>query len=143
MKMLAQSVSRDNVLSVWPFCAALVDDAVERAHGEMTTGDVLDMLLTETMRLWVVLDNREIVAAATTEVVQYPQLKSLRVVTLGGKGLKAWFPELEAAWQAYSRREGCTRIEAAGRKGWGRALSDNGYAPGQSYVWKDLEQPHG
>jgi len=109
--------------SVWPMVYPLIDKCHRYANGELETQDFLDMLTSGAMQLWVATDDSLIFAAMITEFVQYPRKKVMRIIAIGGEGMKRWmrfFPALEAA----ALQVGCTGFEALGRKGWLRILKD-------------------
>lgn len=105
----------------------------------MDLGDVLDLILRGVFTLWVVTEERSIVAVATSELVTYPKCKALRVVTLGGNGINRWFGCLDREWDKEARQNGCSRIEAVGRKGWGRAVKAYGYADQMTFVMRQVD----
>lgn len=75
------------------------------------------------MQLWTVDDAEEgTVAAAVTQIVQYPRCKVLEVVALGGDGSTRWGEELHRALMAFAREHGCSHVRAYTRPGGARRL---------------------
>lgn len=105
----------------------------------MDVADVLSLILSGTFTLWTVIEDGTLVAAATSEIVEYPKCKALRVVTLGGNGLPRWFAAFDRELGREARGHGCSRIEAVGRKGWGRAVKAYGYADQMHFVMRQVE----
>lgn len=138
MATWATRVKIQNVPNVWPACIAHIDAALEYAGGEMDASDVLNLVLRGLFTLWTVIEDQTIVAAATSEIVTYPKCKALRVVTLGGSGINRWFAALDREWEREARRQDCIRIEAVGRKGWGRAVKAYGYADQMNFVMRQV-----
>lgn len=66
-------------------------------------------------------------AASVSEIVSHPREKWLTVWLSGGdmeKLINVLLPKMEAMAKA----EGCDRVVLGGRKGWKRALCENGYS---------------
>ena len=75
------------------------------------------------MQLWTVDDAEAgTVAAAVTQIVQYPRCKVLEVVALGGDGSAQWGEELHRALVAFAREHGCSHVRAYTRPGGARRL---------------------
>ena len=140
--MFVSAVNLHNIPTVWPFCVGHVADALEHADGEMEIEDVLRYVLGGNWILWTVVDDHKIIASAVTEVVEYPRLRALRVITLGGRNMKKWLPEILTVWEQHAKEIGCHRLEASGRKGWSRAsakaMNDNGFRESMRVTVKDL-----
>jgi hypothetical protein len=86
-------------------------------------------------QLWIVWDGNEIIAAATTELIQMPSKKVCVLGSCAGRDLRKWDHFL-ADLEAFAKREGCDRLRIYGRPGWKRILARNGYqAP-----WDVLEK---
>lgn len=85
-------------------------------HDTHKLGDVLRMVANGKAQFWPCEKS-----AAVTEVIQYPQGRSVRIWLAGGD-----LDELQALEGAICRwaytQHGCTRSEIVGRDGWSRAL---------------------
>jgi hypothetical protein len=139
MATWTQPVAARHVAALWPFCVEHAADALERGgHGEISLGDLYRFLVEGRMTLWVVISKQKVVASGITEVVKYPQLKALRIVTLAGEKMSQWFPEFDKVITEEARNIGATRIEASGRRGWARATKAQGYEDAGYIVAKDL-----
>ena len=140
--MFVTPVSLHNIGTVWPFCVGHVADALKHADGEMEIEDVLRYVLGGNWTLWTIVDDRKIIASAVTEIVDYPTLRALRVITLGGRNMKKWLPDLLTAWEKHAKNIGCNRLEASGRKGWSRAsakaMNHNVFRESMRVTVKDL-----
>jgi hypothetical protein len=111
------------VESIWPIVYPLIDKCHRYSNGELETQDFLGMITSGAMQLWVATDENLIFAAMITELVKYPRKKVMRIIAIGGEGMKRWmrfFPALEAA----ALQAGCTGLETLGRKGWLKVLKD-------------------
>ena len=91
--------------------------------------DLYAMVFYEKAQVWLVYDElaEKILGAAVTEIVQYPELKSLRVFLLGGRRMASWKDLLDEHFGNFCEAEGIDRIEVAGRKGFLVALESLGY----------------
>lgn len=73
--------------------------------------------------LWVVMDEGECIAAATTWLGDgYAEVK-----LVGGRDYRRWLSELNDRIGACAREAGATRLQANGRSGWRKALTGLGW----------------
>ena len=121
--------------SYWPIVADTIGRALDE---ELTTEDVYEKLKMKTMALITVSLRGEIVAACVCEQVNYPRIRALRVVALGGHRMKEWLSELSDFLDDWARDSDCDRIEQMGRKGWKRKLTEYDYKPRYVFMTKDL-----
>jgi len=78
------------------------------------------------------------VGVATTQVVDFPRIAILRVVTLQGKNLNVWMEALLRVLEQFCREQGLQRIEVVGRRGWVRKLAGLGFREVYSVVVKEV-----
>jgi hypothetical protein len=84
-------ITSDRVKDVWPICKEYIDLGNSKSKDEMTVEDIYDKLLETEMQLWLVYDeNSKVISCLTTEVINYPQRRTCRIVTLGGRDLDTW-----------------------------------------------------
>jgi hypothetical protein len=69
--------------------------------------------------LWLAMTDKP-VGCALTVIEQYPKAKVCSVSWIGGKGLKAWLPELQATIELWAKDAGAAYLTGAGRRGWAR-----------------------
>ena len=95
--------------------------------------DVYTFLKSRDMQLWTAFDDREMVAAAVTQIICYPRKKLCAVHFVGGIGRNNWlqFQEVIGAW---AKAQGCAAMETSARKGWLRVLTN--WRP----VWTQLRR---
>lgn len=113
----------------WPWLKAALDRSGEETH---TRAHVWDLVSTGRAQLWPCPD-----AAMVTEIIRYPTgIKHVRGWLSGGDldQIRAAMPHVEE----WAMAQGCTRVIIDGRKGWQRALSDQGYAPTTVNLKKEL-----
>jgi hypothetical protein len=106
------------LLAEWSRCGDYIEDALEYAEFSHTLEDVLRVVLAGDAQFWPQDD-----AALVTEIIDYPQRRTLRFWLAGGN--LETLQELEIGAIEWSRLWGCTASEIIGRRGWVRAL--NGY----------------
>jgi hypothetical protein len=111
-------LSDTSLLAEWERCGDYIEDALEYAEFSHTLEDVLRVVLAGDAQFWPRDD-----AALVTEIIDYPQRRTLRFWLAGGN-LKT-LQKLEIGAIEWSRLWGCTACEIIGRRGWVRAL--NGY----------------
>ena len=113
----------------WDVVRPWLEEVTKYGHGEMNTEDMLEWLELGKYQCWIVADVKDWVAVALTEVVEYPRMCTLKVIALGGKGLKNWRVQLNAKLQEFAKDQGCTRIDSAARPGFARMLRRAGVKP--------------
>ena len=116
---------------VWDEVKPLIEKALSHANGEMDSSDVLNFLFDEVQLLWVGIKNDNIFCAGTTEVVNYPQKKILRIITFASKtghDYELW-KDFADTLENFGTKIGCSSLEAWTRKGLAKKLKwDNEYS---------------
>jgi hypothetical protein len=138
MKVEVARISAVELPIVWRTVEPLVSKALAHTEGEVTSADLRDAILLGQMQLWLVTNSHDILAVATTEVIDYAQFASLRVVTLAGCGLEEWGGLLYKELEKFGLAQGVKRIEAVGRKGLIKALAGLGFAPVYTVVTRQI-----
>lgn len=123
------------VPAVWDEAATLLAPAIEMAAGRHSLSSTLDQLRSGHMQLFLVVKEDAPVAAAVTQVLEYPAASWLVVLFCGGRGLPEWGKDGIAAIEDWARRCGCSGVEIVGRAGWAMAL---GYEKSASILQKVL-----
>lgn len=77
------------------------------------------------------------ITAITTEIVNYPRCKALRIFLVSGEGLGAW-PHWWAELEEWAVSLGCKRMECGGRLGWERKLAPVGVKSDGTMYSKDI-----
>ena len=116
-------VPPDHVAAIWAYVLPHIEAAVDHSEGELLAEDVYAPLCMGDMQLWVVVQDTAIVSSMITEIITYPRKRTLRVLSLGGRGLKKWyylFKEVEK----FALYQECDSIEAWARKGFEKMLPD-------------------
>ena len=74
------------------------------------------------MQLFISWNDDRVESAVVTEIAQYPQSKVLRYFLAGGVNLENWLERIQKVIEKFAKKENCTHLEVAGRKGWVRKL---------------------
>ena len=111
----------------------------EYAHGEMTLISVKRLLHAGTFQLWLAMDEGQIKGWGITEVVQYPELRRIRFVFLGGIDFDEWSRELTPTIEEWAKSFGATEIEAWTRPGFYKKLSKQGFKKAYDVLLRTIE----
>ena len=130
-------VEAEDIDMVWDDVVPLIEKALRHAEGELIPEDIKKHLDSANLRLWVALEDRDVIAAMVTEIIQYPRKKIVRVITLAGKNMGLWYDFLPML-EGYAIRHGCSSLEAWSRKGMARKLKD--WKHSYDIITKDLKQ---
>lgn len=122
-EIVVSVIAPDEVTGLWPHVSDLLEKAQPHSEGEMTTEDFFSFLVSGQMQLWVAIEQKQVIAAMVTQVIPYPQKKVLRIIAIGGSGMDRWFPSLHRL-EEFALNLGCDSLEAWGRKGWKKILTD-------------------
>lgn len=110
--------------AAWEHLCPHVERLAEITGGRLTAGDIRKRIESELFQLWAVLENgRNLVATVTTEVIEYPQRKTCRVVGCVGENRASWI-HLLTEIEGWAQSKGCASMEIFARKGWARVLPD-------------------
>ena len=121
--MKAHLLDPDDVECVWDQVEPILARAVSRSEGELKTNDILNFVIEGDMQLWIVAENKEIIAALVTQIITYPQKRILRLVSLAGEDFNKFKHFLDMV-QSFAIQKGCTALELWGRKGWKKLLPE-------------------
>ena len=105
---------------MWPHVSDLIRAAVERT-GLSSFADIEADVLTGMQLVWIAWNGKDILAAATTQLVK-PDDKVCVLTACSGYDRAQWLP-LFAQIEQYAANEGCTKMRIYGRKGWERVLT--------------------
>lgn len=113
--------------------------ALDRSHGEFTVKDLLLLFSKNELQVWAAVTSDKIVGLASTQVIEYPQVKALRVVTVSGANIEDWVGQLIETFEMFCREQGLSRIEAVGRRGFVRLLKPFGFKEAYTVVVKEVQ----
>ena len=98
-------------------CKKWIVDALKYAHNSHTFEQVIEIVKRGDAQLWAFKDS-----AIVTEIINYPQRRTLRFWLAGGD-LETLL-EVEPKIRKWSILYNCKAVEIIGRKGWGKVLKD-------------------
>jgi len=98
-------------------CRKWIIDALRYAHNSHTYEQVIDIVKRGDAQLWALKDS-----AIVTEIIDYPQRRTLRFWLAGGN-LKTLL-EVEPKIRKWSILYRCRAVEIIGRKGWEKVMKD-------------------
>lgn len=114
----------------WGKCYKALARAVNRPTSSHTMNNVYDMAKENRLSICVIIDNDyKVAAAATIQLVPYPNEKMVRIIHLGGWGIKKWGPLFADSMRELRIQVGATQIEAFCRKGFERVFREWGFNP--------------
>lgn len=126
-------VHPSEVIELWPVLARIIAQGIAEGANYWTTDDVLLQLLQGQLQLFMAC-GPEPFMVAVVRLIQRPRLKVCFIEVLAGEKLglaKAGIANIET----WARRQGCSVIQAAGRRGWERVSGWNSSV----MIWKELE----
>ena len=121
--MKAHLLDPDDVEYVWEKVEPILARVIPHSEGELETDDILDLVTEGSMQLWIVAENKEIIAALVTQIITYPQKRILRLVSLAGEDFNKFKHFLDIV-ESFAIQKGCTALELWGRKGWKKLLPE-------------------
>ncbi len=124
--MRAHLLSPEDVPYIWEEVAPLLAKVTPHTEGELEPDDFIEPLTHRDMQLWVVVEEKKVIAALVTQIIPYPQKKVLRLISLAGDDFNQIKDFLDMV-EAFAVKCECGSLEMWGRKGWKKLLSD----------WKD------
>lgn len=119
--MMVSGVLASHIDAVWGQAKPLIERSIPYAAGKWSMDYIYHSLKDKDMQLWLVLDG-DIVAAAVTQIQNYPTKRVCTVMFAGGDGQDWGSCLLEV--EQWARTVGCNSIEIWGRKGWERVLPE-------------------
>jgi hypothetical protein len=126
---------------VWPLAEPYVKRGLEHSYGEVSHLDLKRQCLERDGQLWVAYKKSgRIVGAGTTEIVQYPQMKVCRIITLAGSEFDEWMEMSHQIIEAWALEQGCDGIEAFVRRGFVPKLKDIGYQFRYAWLHKRIRE---
>lgn len=125
--MNISAILQTDVDSIWNHIHGYMEGAAKYTHGRYTVDDIKRCFINNpNQQLWIAYDDK-IYGAVITEVMQYPQMKSLTMHFTGGIELPKWKKEMLSVLQSFAKDTGCQTIESFGRTGWKKVFSKDGF----------------
>lgn len=122
--MKISQATADAVDHVFASLATEIARGLIRGAGERDTRERLQASVKRgEMSLWVVHDDREIIAAVVLSVRDYRAKRSVVIEFAAGRDMDSWIGSMEALWRDYRDLVGAESIVAACRLGMAKRLS--------------------
>ncbi|HSW65365.1 MAG TPA: hypothetical protein VLH56_18960 [Dissulfurispiraceae bacterium] len=131
----------EQIDGLWSLLSPQINSALRYAHGELALEDIRSMAKDGQVQIWTIQDaeSKQLYGTAVTQVVVYPGLRSLRIITLGGRALEVWARALSTALETFAREQKARRLEAYGRKGLQKMLEVLAFKPAYVALIKEVE----
>lgn len=140
-KFKIRGIPANMVERFWNLAEPYIKRALDHTSGELSPANIKMYCKDRILQLWLISENERVIAAVTTQIINFPQRKHCRVATLGGSKAVEWLGLLDEVLTAWAHEQGCNGIEAFVRKGFVPALVEFGYKPRYSVVFKEILQP--
>ena len=101
-------------------CRDWIESALAEGGGTHDFSDICEAVATGAMQLWPAPR-----ACAITEIIRYPRKKVLHIFLAAGNMNQ--IVDMDESATHFARMNGCDAVTIAGRRGWKRVLSGNGY----------------
>lgn len=116
------------VMAVWKQVRGYLKPAVDLSNGRWDLEYVIAGLASGRQNLWVAADeNRNIIAAATTEVVDYPLRRMLTMHFIGGEDFDTWYTLMLQGMTQFAKSAGCDGLECVARSGFWKWFKEDGF----------------
>lgn len=136
-----RGIPSEMVEGMWRYAEPYIKRALDHTSGELFPEDLKSACQNRTVQLWLIVQENRVVAAITTEIVQYPRRKHCRIITLSGSDAAAWTKPLDEVLMKWAKEQGCHALEAYVRKGYVPKLALLGFKHRYSAVHKMLDSP--
>ncbi len=117
----------EDCYALWKDVRSLLEPAIKGSGGRWQNEYVFAALITGQHKLWTVLDDDDLIAAFTTEILDYPEKRMLAIHFLGGDSFDKWYPTWFKAVTTHGKQHGCEGIESNARAGFWRWLKLDGW----------------
>jgi len=122
-----QGITSQFVEPAWEYVEDYIADALKHGIGEYLPEDIKTACKEQRMQLWIKYEEDKVKGAFVTQILDYPRVKVLLVLLLGGNEFIKWRDEVDEVLQRFGKEHDCKFVEFFGRKGWGNYLKDINY----------------
>lgn len=124
-------------LRYWEFVKHELERALKDEYNRTSINDVYQMIERKEAQLWALHDDFT-KAVMVTEIINYKNLRAVRIWLVTGKDLNSWLDTLIETVSAWAKENGCTVMEFTGRKGWEKVLNKKGFNDSKISMTKPL-----
>ena len=125
--MIISSVPKEVVDFVWQDVCKVLHKSVETSGGKFTMDDIYDGVVNDMYGLWIVMENKKVIAAITTRIIEYPGKRGMAMDWIGGTRMLEWLPMAQRTLQKFAKENNCKRIAVHARPGWQPFLKTKGW----------------
>ena len=119
---MLSGIQADQVSLYWPHVKGLIEKALIRtgAIENYSLESIKKALIERDMQLWLWIEDKEILAAGITQIIQYPKRKVLDIPFVGAEKMTIdqWFEGSMEIFRKYAIANECWVIRGYGRFGW-------------------------
>lgn len=112
---------------MWDRLQPHFERAASVTHGRYTANDIRMKLKNSAQQLWIAHEGEEVYGFATTNFLDYPQMRVLLMNFTGGVEFHKWHVPIIAKFKEFAKTNGCSALEAYGRGGWEKVFKNDGY----------------
>jgi hypothetical protein len=124
-------------LKFWDEIKTSLQEAFNRDLGRISIQDVKDAVEAQEMQLWGLHDG-VLRAVMVTKIVNYPQLRAVRIIAVAGRDMDMWLDKLIETVGQWGAEQGAHVVEFVGRKGWEKVLTSKGFGHTQVFMTKTI-----
>ena len=125
--MIITAVLPDDIESVWHLIHDYMIGAAKYTHGRFNVEDIKkELLRNNNQQLWIAYDDK-VYGAVITEIISYPQMRTLIMHFTGGVELPKWKDAMLSMLRRFAKDHQCKVIESYGRSGWKRIFKNDGF----------------
>ena len=136
-------IMSDQIDDVWSDCEKYIELGNSKSQEEMSVQDIYENCKDKDMQLWIVFnEDKDIEAVLTTQVIDYPQKRVCRIVTLGGLNMEDWVDTVLETLEEWAEQQSCHSMETVCRKGFIKKLKSFGYEHTYTILGKELSTKH-
>lgn len=120
-----------------------IEAATAYSVGKYNGVDVVKMIASGAMQLWVVFDedSEKVESITITEIASYPQRKILKFLCSTGEDVDNWLHHLGEI-ERWGEANGCDGSQAETRPGWEKLLKPSGYIKSHVILNKNFGAPN-
>lgn len=131
-------VPTERVPHAWPEALKYIRPAFERLSHRKDEAMLYSDIVGERKRLWVVAEGDKVRGFGVTHVYDDELRRVMAIEYAGGKDVAGQYSIVVEKLEEYAKDMGCQTVEIYGRRGWERALKNDGYAEKAIVLEKDI-----
>lgn len=143
MKLI--KIETNAIQHIWPYVEEFVRLPIDKSLGERSVEDILYSLIQGQLDLWIcVEEGKGILGVMVTQVVFYPQFKTLCLYLVGSKPhtIDKWCDQTwnnpDNELMQYCKENNIKHIEGYVRSGWLKKLLKHGFKKYRTVVIKEV-----